>query len=263
MGYFLTDLPKLPPAEPDVRPKTHTPFPRVKDRGRRFYSPNLGRWTNRDPSEERGGRNLSLFVLNAPTRWIDSLGLTAVHVDIEPPSAKAEPTYENWPNFPRVGGGSLYTAVEGVRCSCVCEDPARPTSWQRIVCSISWKAEVFINKSLDPSLRSRWTPRGIYGHEQKHLKSMEGVVDAKVAMPLRQKEGRWPNPFRCEQKRSEYQTYAQGQLVYWLERGGEYRQRLGWHEGEPGAPSGSPRQGEPYEPLPDSPSVPDSWENVP
>jgi RHS repeat-associated protein len=41
----------------------------------RAYSPTLGRWLNRDPIEESGGRNLYGFVYNNPIRRIDRLGL--------------------------------------------------------------------------------------------------------------------------------------------------------------------------------------------
>jgi RHS repeat-associated protein len=44
--------------------------------GYRYYSPNLGRWINRDPIEEQGGINLYLFVSNDPINEIDFLGVT-------------------------------------------------------------------------------------------------------------------------------------------------------------------------------------------
>ena len=44
--------------------------------GRRFYSPTLGRFINRDPMQERGGINLFAFVLNNPTGRYDPYGLT-------------------------------------------------------------------------------------------------------------------------------------------------------------------------------------------
>ena len=43
--------------------------------GYRFYSPQLGRWLNRDPIGEKGGDNLYLFVRNNPSLHYDSLGL--------------------------------------------------------------------------------------------------------------------------------------------------------------------------------------------
>jgi RHS repeat-associated protein len=42
--------------------------------GRRYYSPDLGRWTSRDPIEEEGGLNLYGFVKNDPIGLIDPLG---------------------------------------------------------------------------------------------------------------------------------------------------------------------------------------------
>jgi len=40
----------------------------------RAYSPSTGRWLNRDPIGELGGRNLYGFVYNNPIRRIDRLG---------------------------------------------------------------------------------------------------------------------------------------------------------------------------------------------
>jgi len=44
----------------------------------RFYSPQLGRWINRDPIEEAGGINLYGFVGNDVVNKIDALGLMSV-----------------------------------------------------------------------------------------------------------------------------------------------------------------------------------------
>jgi RHS repeat-associated protein len=57
----------------------------------REYRPSLGRWLNRDPLEEKGGRNLYAFVRNQPISRIDSDG----RVDIETQQ------------FRRVGGGVI------------------------------------------------------------------------------------------------------------------------------------------------------------
>jgi len=43
--------------------------------GFRYYDPVTGRWISKDPIRERGGLNLYGFVLNAPTRFVDLLGL--------------------------------------------------------------------------------------------------------------------------------------------------------------------------------------------
>jgi RHS repeat-associated protein len=45
--------------------------------GYRYYDPETGRWPNRDPIGERGGRNLYAFVGNDPIGDYDALGLRA------------------------------------------------------------------------------------------------------------------------------------------------------------------------------------------
>ncbi len=45
--------------------------------GYRYYSPELGRWVNRDPIEELGGLNLYGFVGNSVLDKVDILGLTS------------------------------------------------------------------------------------------------------------------------------------------------------------------------------------------
>ncbi|MCZ7593235.1 MAG: RHS repeat-associated core domain-containing protein [Kiritimatiellae bacterium] len=48
--------------------------------GYRFYSPEMARWINRDPIEERGGLNLYVLAQNTPANTIDPLGLLQDHV---------------------------------------------------------------------------------------------------------------------------------------------------------------------------------------
>jgi RHS repeat-associated protein len=43
--------------------------------GYRYYNPETGRWINRDPIEEEGGKNLYGYVRNDPVLLTDSLGL--------------------------------------------------------------------------------------------------------------------------------------------------------------------------------------------
>jgi RHS repeat-associated protein len=75
MGYHLTTSLARPPARSHASPKTHTPLPRLQERGLRFYSTELSRWVSRDPIGERGGWNLYGFVANAPSTRYDPLGL--------------------------------------------------------------------------------------------------------------------------------------------------------------------------------------------
>ncbi len=47
----------------------------LSETGRRYYSPELGRWINRDPIGERGGVNVYGFVGNSSTGLTDVLGM--------------------------------------------------------------------------------------------------------------------------------------------------------------------------------------------
>jgi len=97
MGYYYTSEPEAAPGVIScASPKTHTPGSPVKERGHRYYSPSIGRWTARDPQEElerqqvnlvriffndsgfQRSANLLLFVANEPTELIDPLGLMAM-----------------------------------------------------------------------------------------------------------------------------------------------------------------------------------------
>ena len=75
MGYFLTTPPDLSQTRPPATPKTHTPFSPVKERGQRYYLPELGRWLSRDPIGEWGGKNLYGFAGNDGINDCDAKGL--------------------------------------------------------------------------------------------------------------------------------------------------------------------------------------------
>jgi len=49
--------------------------------GFRYYNSRTGRWASRDPIGEEGGANIYGFVENAPTEWIDPLGLALYAFD--------------------------------------------------------------------------------------------------------------------------------------------------------------------------------------
>jgi len=70
--------------------------------GYRFYGPEIGRWTTRDPLGEAGGMNLYAFVGNNPVNWVDPWGEAALEAtlgwiggDVVVP----EPTDLAWPKW--------------------------------------------------------------------------------------------------------------------------------------------------------------------
>jgi RHS repeat-associated protein len=92
MGYHLTTSPDQPATRSHASPKTHTPLPRLQERGHRFYSPAVGRWISRDPLaslllslRSDGADPVYVFVRNDEINHVDALGLLAIR---EPYSKK-------------------------------------------------------------------------------------------------------------------------------------------------------------------------------
>jgi RHS repeat-associated protein len=96
--------------------------------GYRYYSPELGRWVNRDPIEERGGGNVYGFVRNGPQSNIDFLG------QYDPDDPAYGPSF---PSVPGPGGVTHYITPpwfnypsdEGKPCCC--EPPATLVKFDR------------------------------------------------------------------------------------------------------------------------------------
>jgi hypothetical protein len=61
-----------------------------------FYNPTTGRWLNRDPIEERGGKNLDAFVRNNPTGAIDKLGLVTGSFNVQFSTPQFEEGLVGW-----------------------------------------------------------------------------------------------------------------------------------------------------------------------
>ena len=61
--------------------------------GYRWYAPNLQRWINRDPIEEKGGLNLYSFVGNSPVVWSDAFGMDQWPKPWPPPLPPSMPYY--------------------------------------------------------------------------------------------------------------------------------------------------------------------------
>jgi hypothetical protein len=69
MGYFLTAEPEIAaPGKSFASPKTHTPFSRVEERGRRCYSPEFGEFVSRYADLNYRGKNLYRYMDNNSVR---------------------------------------------------------------------------------------------------------------------------------------------------------------------------------------------------
>jgi RHS repeat-associated protein len=69
-----------------VRPENALRRGELQVSGLRYYTPELGRWVNRDPIEEEGGLNLYGFIGNRTIDDFDILGLAAGQVNLQPAS---------------------------------------------------------------------------------------------------------------------------------------------------------------------------------
>jgi integrase/recombinase XerD len=96
IGGAAVSNPEPPPKTPSsagslvasarqIRPKNRRSRPRVTYYGYRYYDPQTGRWSSRDPIEEKGGVNLYGFIGNNGTNRYDVLGLQMSY----PPSVAA------------------------------------------------------------------------------------------------------------------------------------------------------------------------------
>lgn len=75
--------------------------------GYRFYSPLLMRWLNRDPIEEDGGENLSMFVFNNLMSQFDADGRVVIPITIMPSDSYGTAQGSQTPTFlDQIGSGT-------------------------------------------------------------------------------------------------------------------------------------------------------------
>ena len=99
--------------------------------GLRYYSPEMGRWVNRDPIHETGNISLYSFALNEPIASIDALGRMARRPRC-PPERGAPPLEEGCDpgdtrtiiHPPEVHGGE-YTGASRAYTTLISEEPLR------------------------------------------------------------------------------------------------------------------------------------------
>ncbi len=136
--------------------------------GYRFYSPELMRWLNRDPIEERGGLNLYGLTGNEPVNTIDSLGLESYSIF--------------YGTGPADGIASIAVAAEQVRMYLAKFQPADDKN-ENMICKL--KVEDGISSS-----RLRWASTVynelfFFGHGRKNTRINPNW---KPGQPLKERE---------------------------------------------------------------------------
>ena len=211
----------------------------------RYYDPASGRWITRDFIEEAGGVNLYAFVANQPNMKVDLLGLKpkeggkAVKIKFEEPDpAKIAPEYSG-------GGASGTTRDHSFSCKCECEGEGKKKEWI-IVCTATYTPVITIARN-QPQLGSvvngeEVTLAGIYGHEQRHVKSRTKKI----------------NKILDEAKKDKY-TFKRGQKNACNEKAkvvkDTYGKKIDDMFDENDHTTGGPGDGVPYPPLPGSPVI--------
>ncbi len=168
---------------------TTTNFVGVPYYGYRYYNPDLGRWINRDPIEERGGVNLYGFINNQPLASLDSLGL--VEYSFSPESPEGAPWFWSDKLVPGVAGQVF--AKGYIECSCIaCEDYNK--NCVQISCHISLHQIIRIRHGLQGE-----TLKGTYGHEQRHVRNFIDIMKG-FGEELTKVEGKCMGKKACEDR---------------------------------------------------------------
>ena len=198
------------------------------DYGYRYYSPELGRWLNRDPIAEDGGNNLYLTSLNQLINTNDTLGLTDFLLGF----FGAGP-HDNFPNiwlehiFNSAGGNQQYLFDDGkwreaIRALLTELD----TNQDRIICDeeikghkfrslgFSWGGPTAIRVTRELNLGDGQEKKMVEGFELRtaipfeKLVTIDPVYSLKLPLEAEANVGFWANYFQ-RRKKGELQLYDQ------------------------------------------------------
>jgi RHS repeat-associated protein len=210
--------------------------------GYRFYVPMLGRWINRDPIAESGGKNLYGFANNKPINRNDRLGL--INVDESLPDPASTP-WEYIYNDPNPLGSRVEFSGQSVSCECECESSSDEGNWSISSCRVSTNARIVID--LSQARESGNSRSGILGHEQRHIQDRNHLVRNLVVSPLRQTDPGSLSKRGCETFKSRLESDYTSILNQ------VYNTKIfPSHDTDPNTMK--PASGEPSEPLPGTPS---------
>ncbi len=106
--------------------------------GFRYYNPSTGRWLNRDPLEEKGGRNLYGFVVNNPISSIDPVGLKKVYGNWCGSDWTGGQKYQYDPN-----GGPYLPPIDALDSACEKHDKCYFKCRQKFPCNPDFRSTCF------------------------------------------------------------------------------------------------------------------------
>jgi len=144
--------------------------------GLRYYSPGIGRWLNRDPMGERGGRNVYASVHNDPIRGLDSLGET-FHVIPHP-----EWSYPGWGETKASGPASVRMNIKAD------ESCGQEGCYRLILERVTMLVEYWY---------VFWRP-GVREHEELHVQDYRSIAYEETEAYARSKAGCYKTPEKAE-----------------------------------------------------------------
>lgn len=167
--------------------------------GYRFYSPELMRWINRDPIEERGGLNINVFCKNNPIGRIDPFGKHSIVFEELPVEYTGTPLPDLVNNS--FASGKVYIIPNPPKHLVLCK------------CGQSKKFEIDITfemklKTLIPGIQARHPQTGLLrtsdgiensiSHEANHRRALKILFNDVKASYAPWMSKTWDNRFACE-----------------------------------------------------------------
>ncbi len=142
-----------------------------------------GRWVNRDPIAEAGEINIYLMALNNLLLFCDKWGTARVKKDFTPPQ-NIVPTFVSHEIMMKFGSDAYgkveYDATVECDCECLCDNTKKTVYKPK--CTITIKPKILIDKSREHNIQ-----RGLYGHEQRHIRATFNEVEKVVVADLEKK----------------------------------------------------------------------------
>jgi len=141
-----------------------------------------GRWVASDLAKEAGGINLYCFVANNPSTYSDVFGLISITLDdAKLAPEKISPDLKVKGHFiaGRSGYGYADYSEHKIACTNSCKNENGHKSYKIESCKVSAKAVIVLRNDFSKNIL-----RGLYGHEQRHIKARIAQVNKEILEPI-------------------------------------------------------------------------------